>query len=593
MAGGTAVLGEETAISAARRRMPAWLLPLALSLLVLALGAVENLYGNTDDGDVYGSDAVQYLDIARAFGRHDWVSALNPLWSQGYPAILAVVRPLFAAGPRGDWTTIRTVNFAIFACNYAAFLYLVAGLWGRRRWTPLLWTGAICVFVSTQVCLGQVSRVNPDELVTALFFLACGLMLRMVQRHGRQLGGGALLGLVLGLGFLVKAVFLALGCVLLVLLAVALWRVGHGILKAAVAAAIFAAIVGSYGAALSHVVGYRTLGESGSINYAWHVNRLQKWVHWEGGTEPADKAWPKPSVANFARWRTAPPDFGTPLHPSRVVQQAPLIYSFAAPFHATYAPYFNPPYWYEGNRHIVRWRYQVIAVGKNLGDLAKVLVAQPIFLAALFVLALSLRGATARQRLREWIASCWFVVAAALLGVAIYVPVHLEGRYLAGFLAALAICCVAGAALDATGRRERFAMGVLAIGLAGELAIYQVPVWRNLAHHKSPVRNEEWKIGEAVLAEHLPEMSPVGVIAWSANLHSDWAYIAHVQITSEIQSAKDFDLFWSQTPEEQGRTLAAFRGTGAAAVFSKGKPAEAHAPGWKRMGETQMWMYRF
>src|ERR1700749_3921984 len=47
-----------------------WLI--LISVLILALGAVEDVYGNTDGGDVYGSDAVQYLDISRAISRHDW-----------------------------------------------------------------------------------------------------------------------------------------------------------------------------------------------------------------------------------------------------------------------------------------------------------------------------------------------------------------------------------------------------------------------------------------------------------------------------------------------------------------------------------------
>ena len=101
---------------------------LAASVLILALGAVECVYGNTDSVDVYGSDAVQYLDIARAMERGDWHSALNPLWSQGYPALLAAARPMFAAGPAGDWRETRVVNCVIFAADYAAFLFLLTGL---------------------------------------------------------------------------------------------------------------------------------------------------------------------------------------------------------------------------------------------------------------------------------------------------------------------------------------------------------------------------------------------------------------------------------------------------------------------------------
>ncbi|SNS33783.1 4-amino-4-deoxy-L-arabinose transferase [Granulicella rosea] len=594
-------------IPTARPRMR--LILLAVSVLILVLGAVENLYGNTDDGDVYGSDAVQYLDIARAIERHDWRSALNPLWSQGYPALLAAERPLFAAGPGGDWAAIRVLNFSIFAANYAAFLYflvtILPGIVGstpaHERRKTLLWIAGLTFFVATQICLGQVSRVNPDELVTTLFFLFCGLAARcwrwtvaLAQRRG-SVRWGLSMGLVLGVGFLVKAIFLPLGCGMLALLALR-WRRHWRSVRVPLfaAAAVFASIVAVYGIALSSAVGHRTLGESGAINYAWHVNRLQKWVHWEGGRQPANIAWPKTSMARFARWDDDPPEFGAPLHPSAILQESPRVYGFTAPIHATYVPYYDPPYWYEGYRHLIRPRYQLIALVKCISDLALVLLRMPLFFAFLLALGLLLRDAQARALLRIYVGNVSWALWFGLLGVAIYLPVHLEGRYLAGFLALIALQLFAGATLKVemmTTGRVRAVSGLLLIGLAGNLLLTQAPVWRNLLHHKSPRNNVEWKIGEAVVAQGLPPMSQVGVLGWTANLHSDWAYIAHLQITSEIASPADIDLFWRQTPAEQARTLETFRKAGAVAVFTRGKPASA-GPEWTPLGDTGMSMLR-
>ena len=86
----------------------------AVVLLVLGLGAVEDRYGRTDVGDLLGSDAVQYLDCARAMDRGDLRAALNPLWNQGCPALLALVGPLFGGTMTGEWWTTRVVNLAIF-----------------------------------------------------------------------------------------------------------------------------------------------------------------------------------------------------------------------------------------------------------------------------------------------------------------------------------------------------------------------------------------------------------------------------------------------------------------------------------------------
>ena len=331
---------------------------------------------------------MEYLDIARSIQHHDFHSVLNPLWSQGYPALLAAARPLFPVGPVGDWRDTRAVNFAIFAADYFAFLFLFIGLLrsrtqiGDSKHTLFLWAAALAIFLITQICIGQVSRANPDELVTTLFFVACGLLVRILNPlTSKPLRLGLLLGLTLGLGFLAKTVFLILGCGLLVLLALALFTKRRSLKPSMAAAAIFAIIVAGYGAALSRAVGHFTLGESGSINYAWHVNRLQKWVHWQGGIQPAAVAWPRPSIAHFAQWETSPPDFGIPVHPTTILQTSPTVYSFVAPVRANYVPYFDPPYFYAGYHHLFRPRYQLIALIKNLGDFAQVVLTQPLFIA--------------------------------------------------------------------------------------------------------------------------------------------------------------------------------------------------------------------
>jgi len=590
-----------TAVSAKpRARRRGFALLLLVSLLIISLGAVEDLYGNTDRGDIYGSDAVQYLDIARAFQQHDFHSALNPLWSQGYPALLAAARPLFAAGPIGDWHNTRTVNFAIFTADYLAFLFLLTGLFRSRKSddskrTLFLWAAALAIFFVTQVCIGQVSHVNPDELVTTLFFVACGLLIRVLHTSAsKPIRLGLLLGLTLGLGFIAKAVFLVLGCALLAFFALALFTKRRKLTPAIAATAVFAIIVGSYGAALSHAVGHFTLGEAGSINYAWHVNRLQKWVHWQGGVQPAAEAWPKASIAHFAQWENSPPDFGAPIHPTTVLQTSPVVYGFAAPIHATYVPYFDPPYFYAGYHHLFRVRYQLIALVKNFGDLAQVVLTQPLFIAFALALLVLLSEPRIRRAFLPSLRRHWLLPAIALTGIAIYLPVHLEGRYLAGFLAVLLLTLLFAAfELPPSPNRLRAAGLLLLLGFTGSLIGYQLPVWRNLAHHKSPSNNIEWLRGQAILAQHLPSNTQIGVIHWTPNLQSDWAYIAHMQITSEIASPQDMDLFWQSSPAQQQATLETFRHAGAAAVIAINKPLSAGGPFWQHLPNTDLWIYRF
>ena len=556
----------------------------------MGLGAVEGWCGRTDSGDVYGSDAVQYLDVARAFARGDWTSVLNPLWSQGYPALLAIVRPSFAAGPEGDWAATRWLNLVIFGFAWLAFAWFLLEVRRGRRLGATFWVGACAVFLTTQICIDQVSRVGPDQMVAAFFFLVCALMLRLVRQP--RVWRGTVMGVALGVGFLVKAVFLPLGAVVLAVTVAAIWLRSRQVREVAVAAGLFAAIVLGYGAALSRATGKPTLGEAGSLNYAWHVNRLAKWVHWEGGADPAEKAWPKPWIARFTRWKSDPPDFGAPVHPSRQAGRAPTVYVFHAPVRATYVPYFDPDYWYQGYRHLVRWRYQVVALGKSLGDLAAVLLRQPLMWALAVVMLFGLWRRADRLRFVASVRGLWTVLAAAVVGVGIYLPVHLEGRYLAAFLAVIAVAALAGLEPLRAGGRGRVMMAVLLLGFGAGLVKDQGGIWVRALGGWTPRRNVEWRAADGVRGLGLAAGSEVGVIAWTANLHCDWAYMSGLQITSEIASAADEKAFWGLPVEGQQRVLDEFRGAGARAVFTWDRP-EVLPAGWVQVSGAPMWVYRF
>lgn len=571
-----------------------WFAP--ATLLVLAVGAVEGWYGKTVAGDVYGSDAVQYLDIARSFERGDVHTALNPLWSSGYPALLALVRPNFGAGNAAEWNSIRLLNFLIFAVSWLGLAVLMKELLHGRLRSFVTWFGAMCVFLTAQVCMDQVSRVGPDQLVAAIFFLVCSLLLRIHRKFDSRFSW--LLGLALGVGFLVKAIFLPLGVVALAITAMALWVGRHRVAEIMPAVVVFAGIVLSYGAALSHEFGAPTLGEAGSLNYVWHVDRLAKWVHWEGGADPADKAWPRPWIARFAHWDTDPPDFGKPLHPSLILGSAPTVYAFHAPVEATYTPYFDPPYWYQGYRHVVRWQYQVIAIAKNLGDLALVLVKQPLVwtltIAFVMLFARSRDRATLWLELPAWISRTWPVYCLAAAGLAIYLPVHLEGRYIAAFLAVLLVLTleVFAPVFETSRGRQALVIALIAIGFTVGLVKDQHEVWSRAVHRWNYRDNIEWREGEALRRQGLTPGSEIGVISWTPNLQCDWAYLAGVRITSEIASPIDEKTLWELDPLDQNAVMLRFRQAGAVAVVTRDRPREGSA-GWDQVENLPLWVYRF
>ena len=390
----------------------------------------------------------------------------------------------------------------------------------------------------------------------------------------------ALLGLTLGAGFLVKAVFLVLGCAFLVIAFLAIGKRRRML----PAVGVFAALVLTYGAALTHSVGYRTLGEAGSLNYAWHVNRLAKWVHWQGGAESADQAWPKASIARFARWETDPPDFGKPIHPTQRLGLGPTVLVFDAPLHATYTPYYDPAYFYQGYRHLFRWRYQLIALGKNIADLLRVLLVQPVTYAFALVLLFGLGAFVQILKL------LWPAAACAAIGVGVYLPVHLEGRYLSAFFAVFGVLLLLS--LEARRKHRTVLLTILCVAACLGIVRSQATVWSRALHHWTPGNNVEWRNAQAVEAFGPPRGAAVGMISWTPNLHADWAYMAQVRITSEIASGPDEASFWASSPSRQAAVLDEFKQAGATAVLTQDPPRNGNSQ-WEQLPDSPMWIHRF
>ena len=329
-------------------RMRQLYLPLHLLLgsVVMACGLLEAWFGRPE---LFGDD-ISYLDVANMIRVGDWRAAFNPLWSIGYPLLLVLVRPFFPAGLHGEFTAVFALNITIYLATWLSFVWFLstAADFIDTNLTPLVLTVAACVFVVVQIGFGKVSSVGPDQLVVCLFFLACGLLLRFSQQP--TIANGMRLGTVLGVGFVVKAVFLPLS-VIFITAALLPFR-SRLPRKAAlsVSGGVLLFLL-PYAAGLSWAVGRPTLGESGQLNYAYHVNQLPHWMGWQGG----------------------PPRLGIPLHPVHLLRDHPAVFGFGEPFHVTYPPQFNLHFWYDGYNHCFSTLNAIRSITTNLHEFEKVL----------------------------------------------------------------------------------------------------------------------------------------------------------------------------------------------------------------------------
>jgi hypothetical protein len=589
----------------AGKRTTLHILQICSALLVLVLGAIEGWYQRAD----YSADAVSYLDIARAFPKHDWRLVFNALWSSGYPFLIAIVRPFFATDAGGEWLAVHVVNDAILLLTFLAFLYLLRSFFpdlaassasGLRSKEIFLFVAGLCIFVSTDLCINGASRVGPDPLVDGLFFAAMGAMIRFLRKPRTSIA--ILLGLILGAGYLVKVIFLPISAIVLLVTLIAVWRKRQNLSLPVLSGIVFALCVLPYAIGLSRAVGYLTFGESGSLNYAFHVNLLPHYTNWQGG----------------------PPGLGTPLHPTRMLLKDPPFFEFAEPFHNTYPPYNHMVYWYQGYRHFFSLKYQALAVVRNSYFLAQVLYRQPM---SYVMLAVVLALWFLIPFRREWLdrtVSYWPFSLPPLLAVGLYIWVHLEDRYVASFLGCFALLpfvslCASKKPLSRALRGS--VLGILVLTAIGSLWNANGDAYKRALHGQPYTENSEWQLAAYLKRDGLKAGDKVGVIG-GPNLHCTWAYLNGLRIVAELGGvpydphpvagvdhwygyhpmSPDADgmspdvggePFWDASPEMQAKIMQLFKQSGAVAVIAPAKTPDGNLPGWEHVPGNSRWVHRF
>jgi hypothetical protein len=565
-----------------------WLLAVTLSL-----GIFECVYGRVS----YSADAISYLNIVRAIHAGDWKLALSSYWGLGYPLLLSVVTPLFPATPTGEWIAIHATNVAIFVATFFSFYWLagtVASLpylkefLAEERTARFLLAGAFAIFLSTELCLDNVSRVGPDMLVSCLIFAAVTLLLDLRQKPDSV--HAIRLGVLLGVGYIVKFIFLPLIVLFFVAAGISMWKKPHG-LRSLALIAVFAGIFAvPYTTGISWAQGYWTSGDSGPLNYAWTVNKVEPLGLWQG--------WP--------------PGLGTPMHPAKMVSQMPHVYLFNGPFPVTFAPFFDPPYYYRGVRRIFSLKSQIHASAANILRVLKMLAIQFVLYALAICWVFSRTKSKAERLSRKTCARLWPLLLIAGGGTLLYLLVVVEPRYIASFTAMFfLVLLLAVAAENAVARRQgsrvpgeaalawSLAIGCALTLLAGEKDPVR-DVLGNAVHQRLFYSGDQWRVGLYLQEKSMRPGDKVAVMAdrVSASL-STWAYMDQLQIVgilggslAETQTT-DYDVFWNSTPEKQRQILENFQDAGARAVVSIAKPDGVGALGWEPVPGTGFWVYRF
>jgi len=187
--------------------------------------------------------------------------------------------------------------------------------------------------------------------------------------------------------------------------------------------------------------------------------------------------------------------------------------------------------------------------------------------------------------------SHWILWAPALAGIALYVPVVIEPRYVGGLFCVLWIVAFSGVRLPRT-RSSQYLISaaVLVAALMTSMITFReisrtsrgIGIGeRNIATPECP------KVAEALLVDGLGSGDKIAVI-------SDWlfpsregAYIARLARVQIVGEARPDD-FWAAGDSARSQLISTFADAGATALFTRQPRIDT---GWRRLAGTNYYLF--
>jgi hypothetical protein len=479
-------------------------------------------------------DAVGYYDVADTFLARGWFAAIHTHRDPIFPVLLAAANRLFHVTPYWESTAAHAVTFLMYCIAFLALEFLLAQL-GSAMLVPIgyalfLWG---CNFASES----GPSVLAPDLLVAAGVFVASALITR-IAAGARGWTTYAALGATLGFGYLSKEAMLPIGVFLLVAATVAGGR--RALPRAALAAALFAAIACFYIVPLSMKLGRFSTGESSRYN-------LIMWVA----------------------------SAGKPIHARQVIFRDPLVVLYpegAAP--GGYAVHDDLRYWFEGMRPRFDLHAQLLRVRQSAGDYFDILRTPLQFALIVVLLALLFRAKNRIEPLRRY----WFLTVPSIATMAMYGTVLVQPRYVAPSLIVFWLALFAGFGVEEL-RRATPLIATAAVAVCVALLINgdAIAEWREL---RQPVRHDNWLLAERLRESGVRPGDHVAVV--NPPYMSYWARLAKVRIAAEVMEPRKF---WAAGGTTQEAAVAALQRAGIRAIVAD-DPPDNDAPCFDPVDDT-------
>jgi hypothetical protein len=316
--------------------------------------------------------------------------------------------------------------------------------------------------------------------------------------------------------------------------------------RALLAVVVFISISAPFVAALHQKTGRLTIGDSGKLNYAWHVNRLA----------------------------SQPPQ---------------ILFEFAEPrIGATYPPWYDPSYWNQSVHPSFDWHQQMRALSITARKYLQILSQQmPL---ALGLLALLLVAANTRAIFGIF-ASLWPIWLPSIATLSLYALVHVERRYIVAALVVLWSCAFAAVRLPRLDKRQRLLNG-LALGVAMILGLIIVHgTSRAIVKISKQPPHQDWATAMSFRHEGFLPGDRIAALDLG-NLY--WAHLSQVRIVAEVRGTASVSKknnspvpgYWQVSPDAQSEILAKLAKIGVKFLVTETTPPSSQSTAWRRIGNS-------
>lgn len=516
-------------------------------------------------------DGISYLDIGDAYWRHDWHNAINAYWSPMYSWILGFFINTIRPSPYWEYPLVHLVNLLIYIGALGCFEYFLFTLVFSRASdsdthvteshtrVPIffLWVIGYSVFITSSLCLNGIYLVTPDLCVAAFVYLASALLLTIYFGTATR-RTYYLLGVVLGIAYLAKAVMFPLGFVFLFSASLRGARTLISFRNSVRALLCFLLVLSPFIVALSKVQDHLTFSEVGRVAYEVYVDGAHQFIPDDSGLK----------------------------HPVRKILDSPLIYEFASPINGTYALWYDSAYWHQGLRPSwsVKGEKQTAAYGMAVYlyitfiPFGVVLVS----LIALWLVApsmpLSLRGEP----------KLWPVTIPAFCALFVYLIVYTESRYVAPFYCVLWLLAFCRLRVNCSPMWT----ALLAFDAVIVLAASILFTWTLVGHNcpqscKTPIYSEA---AEGLSKAGIRAGDEIFVFGPNA-FGEGGAFVARLARVRIVSESPDKDSSWMSNPEKCSEVRRLLNGNHVKGILLLGSPPPTSTISWSQLGKTNYYVH--